>query len=126
MKIEKNAIEWSVFAVSALIVGACLGALVVMIAREGNAPPSIVVSVGPAERNEAGYLVPVRARNDGDETAEEVRVEVTLESGGREVEKGELTVAFVPRHSEREGFVVFGRDPACCRIRARAISFERP
>lgn len=126
MKIRKNALEWSVFAVAGAIVIACLVALVVMIVGSDGGRAELVVSVGEPERGASGFLVPVRTRNDGDETAEQVRIEVTLEAGAEEVESSELTMAFVPRRSVRDGYAVFSRDPRCCRIRARATAFERP
>ncbi|MFN2387827.1 MAG: hypothetical protein ABR576_16350 [Thermoanaerobaculia bacterium] len=126
MKLHKNRLEWSVFAASVAIVLACVAALAISAVRSGEEPPDITVEVGAATRGAAGYRVPVRVRNHGDETAEGVTVEVGLISGGEEIERGEFTVAFLPRKSRREGWVVFQRDPACCTLRARALGFEKP
>ncbi|HYI12147.1 MAG TPA: hypothetical protein VEK57_24045 [Thermoanaerobaculia bacterium] len=126
MNVRKNPLEWTVFAAALAIVAGCVAMLVSMMLRTGDAPPELVVTVGRAERVSSGYRVPVQVRNDGDETAEQVRVDVTLESAGEEQERAELTLAFIPRRSQRHGFVVFGRDPQCCEITARAVGFETP
>jgi uncharacterized protein (TIGR02588 family) len=126
VKLHKNWLEWLVFAASVGIVGACVVALAVSAFRSGDRPPDVTVEVGAATRGASGYRVPVRVRNEGDETAEGVTIEVGLISGGEEVERGEFTVAFLPRKSRREGWVVFQRDPGCCTLRARALGFEKP
>jgi uncharacterized protein (TIGR02588 family) len=126
MSVRKNALEWSVFAAALLIVGACVGLLAVAMARDVDAPPELIVTAGAAERTAAGYRVPVRVKNEGDGTAADVHLGVTLEQSGREVERVELTLPFVPRHSTREGMVVFRHDPSCCTIAVRALGFEIP
>lgn len=126
MKLHKNWLEWLVFSASAGIVLACIAALAISAVRSGDEPPDLTVEVGSPSRGSSGYRVPIRVRNDGDETAEGVTIEAALVSGGEEVERGEFTIAFVPRKSHREGWVVFQRDPACCTLRARPLGFEKP
>lgn len=126
MNLHKNWLEWLVFAVSAVIVIGCVAALAISGVRSGKEPPDVTVEVGAPSRGASGYRVPVRVRNDGDETAEGVTIEVAMIAGGEEVERGEFTVAFLPRKSRREGWVVFQRDPACCTLRAHPLGFEKP
>jgi uncharacterized protein (TIGR02588 family) len=126
MKLEKNPVEWSVFGVSAVLVAACLVLLVIGSARSGDRPPEIAVTTGDAERVAGGFRMPVRMRNRGDVTAEGLQVEIVLESEGKEVERSSLSVAFLPHGSEREGWVIFTRDPRCCQVVARTLAFEKP
>jgi uncharacterized protein (TIGR02588 family) len=126
MKLQKNWLEWTVFGVSALIVAAVLGLLVTQAVATGEEPPEVVVITAEPQRTGAGFLVPVEAVNRGAETVENAEIEVTLELGGRVVERGTFMVAFLPRHSKRNGWVQFERDPRCCRISARAVGFEKP
>jgi uncharacterized protein (TIGR02588 family) len=72
-----------------------------------------------------GHQIPIRVRNEG-QSVEEARIEVSLIQGDTVVERAELMIAFVPEKSEREGWVVFERDPRCCKVVARAASFEKP
>lgn len=126
MNVRKNALEWTVFAASLLIVAGCVALVALAMARDGDGPPELIVTTGAAARTAAGYRVPVRVRNDGDATAADVHVELALEEAGREVERVELSFLFVPRRSAREGMVVFRRDPSCCTVAVRALGFETP
>lgn len=126
MNVQKNPLEWTVFAAALAIVAGCVAVLVTMTMRTSDTPADLVVTLGRPERVSSGFRVPVQVRNTGDSTAADVRVDVTLEAEGKEVERADLTIAFVPRRSDRDGFVMFRRDPACCEIVARAVGFEEP
>jgi uncharacterized protein (TIGR02588 family) len=56
----------------------------------------------------------------------QVSVTLVLEAAEKELERAEVTIAFVPRRSVREAMVVFRSDPACCRIVVRSLGFEAP
>ena len=129
---DKHPLEWAVFAVSLVLVIGTLGYLVYDAARgsfsdpETGGPPEIAVRLGKAERSGAAYAVPVEVHNRGEETAEGVHVEVVLESPGRQPERAEFEVAFVPRQSVRHGWVTFTQDPAAGRLTGRALGYEQP
>lgn len=126
MNVRKNALEWTVFAVSILLIAAVVAALILEAAQSHETPPLLRISTGPATQAGSHWRVPVEVVNEGDITAEQTRIEVTLESGGREVERAELTIAFIPRKSKREGWVTFRENPRCCEVIARATGFEKP
>ena len=123
----KNALEWIVFAVSALLIAAVLFILVLEARDMGETPPLLRVATGAAEETAGAFRIPVSVHNAGDETAEQAEIEVELIGGdGRVVERSQLTIAFVPKRSVREGWVTFHRDPRCCRIVTRAAAFTKP
>jgi uncharacterized protein (TIGR02588 family) len=126
MKGEKNALEWTVFAVSIVLILLTVVYLVRDRASGRPRAPEIEVSTGPAVHSAGMWSVPVKVTNRGDETAEQLRVDVSLEQDGRETEKAELTFAFVPRRSSREAWALFRTDPRAMKISARATSYERP
>lgn len=126
MKVEKNWLEWLVFAASLLILVGFVGLLAYQIVVSGDQSADVTVELGAARQAGSGFLVPVLVHNRGDRTAEEVTVVVTLESEDRPPDERELTFAFLPRRSERKGVVVFDRDPRCCRLSGSASSYERP
>ena len=125
MKIRKNALEWSVFAASA-VVALTLAVLVRGALREPTQTPDLTVSTGAAAATREGFRLPVIVRNDHGPTARQAKIEVTLRSGGTEIDRAELMLQFVPQQSERHGWVSFRRDPRCCEVAARAVSFEAP
>lgn len=125
MKVEKNWLEWSVFAVSAVLIAAVLGFLVYESATIGNAPPDIYLEVGQAEQRSGYFAVPINAVNKGDHTAEGVHIEVVLRGAGKE-ETGDFEIAFLPRRGSREAWVTFKSDPRQGTLEARVLGYEKP
>ena len=126
-KLEKNWLEWIVFAASLVLVLSTLGYLVYDVATIGEVPPNIEVQLGQPQPQSNRFLVPLSVTNRGGETAEGVHVEVTLESGGKEQESADFEIAFLPRSSTREGWVTFKTDPRTVeQMQARVLGFEKP
>jgi uncharacterized protein (TIGR02588 family) len=127
MNLEKNWLEWIVFAASLVLVVSTLGYLVYDSATLGDTPPNFEFQVGKPQPQLNHFAVPVTVTNQGDETAEGVQVEVVLESGGKEQESAEFEIAFLPRHSTREGWVTFAADPRTVdQLKVRVLGFEKP
>ena len=126
-KLEKNWLEWLVFTASLILVLSTLGYLVYDGATFGEAPPSIEFQLGQPQQRSNRFVVPVSVTNRGDETAQGVHIEVTLESGGQEQENADFEIAFLPRHSTRKGWVTFKTDPRSVeQMQARVLGFEKP
>ena len=126
-RVEKNWLEWLVFGVGLALVASALSYLIYAGATATDAPPDVVVQLGEPRRSAQGFLVPVKVHNRGDETAQGVTVEVVLEGGGAaEPERGEFSVAFLPRRATREGWVAFGTDPRAGRLTGRVLGYEKP
>jgi uncharacterized protein (TIGR02588 family) len=130
-KLQKNWVEWTVFAVGLVLVVSALSYLIYDGAMMGSDPPSLEVRLGMPEQRAYNFIVPVSVTNHGDETAEGITVEVSMENaGGGESEtataRGELTIAFLPRRATREGFVTFKDDPRAARLTARVLGYEKP
>lgn len=124
--VEKNWLEWAVFGVGLALVAGVLGYLVYDGATATGAPPSVEVRLGEVRATGHNFIVPVSVTNRGGETAEGVMVEVTLEAGGGEPERGEFTAAFLPRGATREGWVAFRTDPRAGRLTPRVLGYEKP
>ena len=126
MKDRKNLLEWSVFAVGLLLILASLAYLVNESISGGKKPADIQVEAGTATHRHGGYAVPLRIRNSGDETAEEVLIRAELRNAGEILEEVDLHLPYVPRASEREAVIVLRRNPAQGRLDVRVISFQKP
>lgn len=126
-QVEKNWLEWIVFGVGLLLVVSTLAYLVYDGATSADTPPEVEVRLGEPRAGGAGFLVPVTVFNRGGQTAEGVTVEVVLEGAGSpEPERGDFTVAFLPRGGTREGWVAFRSDPRAGKLTARASGYEQP
>ncbi|MGH9942978.1 MAG: hypothetical protein ACRD9R_11550 [Pyrinomonadaceae bacterium] len=127
-KVEKNWLEWTVFGASLCLVLGVLTYLGYEAIKTGDRPPSIEVRLGAPAQAAQGYMVPVAAVNRGDQPAEGVTVEVTLEAavGGAVAERGEVVFAFLPRSATREGWVTFHTEPRAALLKARVLGYEKP
>ncbi|MBA3316995.1 MAG: hypothetical protein H0T50_02760 [Gemmatimonadales bacterium] len=125
-KPEKNALEWTVFAIGLVLVLATLGYLSRESALDDGGPPDVVARLGGARLSKNGYLVPVEVANEGEGTAEDVVVPIALELPDGTREEAELSIAFLPRDSKRNGWVSFRTDPRRGTLSLGAIAFEVP
>lgn len=126
-KLEKNWLEWIIFAVGLVLVVSTLGYLIYDATTSSEAPPNIEVQLGETQPQGKNFLVPVIATNNGKQTAETVQIEVVLEKDGKEEESAELSIQFLPRGAKRSGWVTFETDPRKAdNIKSRAVGFEKP
>jgi uncharacterized protein (TIGR02588 family) len=125
-KPAKNGLEWTVFIASSMVVLAVLGYLATKALTEKETPPDLRIETGAVIARDGSYRVPLLVRNTGGATAESVVIEAVLRRGEEELERAQLELSFVPRRSEREGWVTFRHDPQCCEIVTRAVSYEEP
>ena len=104
---KKNWLEWIVFGIGLLLTLALVGYLIYSAVTYKAGTPDITVSYkhDPAERSPCRYLVTVK--NHGGETAETVMVKAILYKSGEKYIENHIEFAFVPKHSERTGWVVF-------------------
>ena len=127
VRVVKNWLEWLVFGVGLALVASTLAFLIYDGATSADTPAEVEIRLGEPRRAGQGFVVPVAVHNRGGQTAEGVTVEVVLEGGGAsEPERGEFTVAFLPRRSTREGWVSFSTDPRAGKLTARALGYEKP
>jgi uncharacterized protein (TIGR02588 family) len=125
-KIQKNWLEWIVFAIGLVLVVFTLAYLIYAGLTFGETPPSLEVRIGTPEQQPHNFIVPVTVINHGDETAAGVHIEVVMESEGEEKARSELEIPFVPRRSIREGWVAFEADPRTAQLKARVLGYEKP
>ena len=121
---KKNALEWTVFGISAALIAATVVILLHAHVTSAQRPPLLVVHLGEPMARGDGFAVPLEVSNEGDTTAAGIRIEVTL-SGQEGEERSEVELAFVPRGSRRRAWVAFDRFPAGA-LRARVLGYEEP
>ena len=125
--VRKNWLEWSVFATGLMLLLLLIVYLVYDAVMLGDTPPVIDVQLGVTETRDGDFLVPVTLHNEGDETAENVTVEVVLLSGDVEVETAQIDFDFVPRNSTRSGWVTFSMNPQSLdEMQSRVLGYQIP
>lgn len=127
MKIpQKNAVEWSVFGLSLLLVVAVGGFLAYDAVAGVDSPPALVVRPGaPVQRGDV-LEIPVLVENTGGAAAEDVLVEVTVRQSGGAEERAELTLPLLPRLAVRDGVVSVPSAGAVESVEGRVVGYTLP
>lgn len=102
----KNALEWTVFGISLILVVGTLGWLVVAALQTDAGPARLQIHTGPPETADGRVTIPVTVKNDGGQVAESVEVRVTLGTGPARQE-ATFTIDYIPRDATRQGAVSF-------------------
>jgi len=123
---KKNRLEHLVFGVSCVLVAAVLGALVYDAWMIRESPPAIEIALGPSFSSGGFHHLPATVRNTGGTVAADLVVEAVLYRDGREIERAELAIQFLPRRSSQRGTFVFRADPGVGEVVARPVSFRAP
>lgn len=120
-------LEWVAGALGALIAIAMLVILSVeAIETNGQKVPALSVQPSSIAQGGGSYVVEVKVSNASSTTAAAVEVEGVLMDGARTVESSRLSLSYVPGHSERDGGLIFSRDPRQYQLQLRATGYERP
>ncbi|WP_299824749.1 hypothetical protein [uncultured Pontibacter sp.] len=123
----KNWLEWTIFAISLIMVLTLLGYLVHQVYTDKPSSPDLLVQTvaDPSEHAPFRHLVTIY--NKGGTTAEEILVEIVLEKEGDVIEKAELQLPFSPQESTREVWVNFRENPAMAdTLVTRVVSYKKP
>lgn len=126
-KIQKNWLEWTVFATALFCVTGTVGYLIYAVRNENIGPPQLQVEVGDTIRQGKMYAIPIEVTNLGSQAAESADVEVSLLKSDSVVERSSFEIQYVPGGSSRQGWVVFHADPSTVdQIMARPVGYEVP
>lgn len=120
-KRETPALEWITGAVGALIFLGMLGVLIANGASDPGNPPEIIATVERITQTEGGHVVAFTVRNEGDITAAQVRL-----VGKAGAEEREITLDFLPPHSERRAGLIFQSDPRAQALIIQADGYMDP
>lgn len=124
---KKNLLEWTVFTIALFLIGSLLVYLTYQTITYKPSSPDLKVEHIPDPSKNAPYRYHITIRNQGQETAEEVQIEVVMEKDGQELEKAAMQIPFAPQQSKREGWVNFSKDPSKAdTIYSRVVSYKRP
>lgn len=119
-------LEWIIGGIGLLIVAATVAVLVHEAVAGDNSPPDVKLTVEAMRPLRNGYLVKVRAENEGGEAAARVPVEVELVSQAKVIETSDTQFEYLPAHSVRDAGVFFTQDPREGELRLRARGYEEP
>lgn len=119
-------IELAIGVLSGLVVLGVLGLLGYQGVAVRDAPPDLHSAVVRVEGQRPPYVVQVRVRNDGGETAQGVQIAGELTRDGRTVEQASATVRYLPPNSQRSVSLLFTTDPGTADVSVKAAGYTRP
>jgi uncharacterized protein (TIGR02588 family) len=123
---KKNWLEWMIFALSLALICATVGILVYESRSLSNESPSPQIELGPSEWHQSYFAVPVRVRNAGDQTAQNLQIEIDLVLPNGDKETGKVNLDYLPRRATRNAWVTFRHDPGQGKLQPRVLGYELP
>ena len=123
----RSTAEWVTLVVSITIIAVLVGLVLTVYIFGGNDPATIEVRPVLAEVRHAdgvAYL-PVEVTNTGDQTAEDVSIQMTLHAGEGEPATATFTIRFLAGGEQQRGVVAFPHDPAAGELQW-TLSFIEP
>jgi uncharacterized protein (TIGR02588 family) len=91
-----------------------------------DSPPQVAVYTDAIFPLDHGYLVQIRAVNQGGTTAAQLAVEGKLTGENGRAETSETVIDYVPSHSYRQGGLFFSQDPRKYPLQLRAKGYAEP
>ena len=119
-------LEWIVGGLGAALVGGTVAFLVYHSLTRDRTPPDVHLVAERVIDLQDGYLVQFRASNRGGSTAAQLTIEGELTGADGHTETSEATLDYLPPRSDREGGLMFSRDPQAGRLSLRAKGYARP
>ena len=119
--------EWVTLSISVLIIASLVGLLTYLYFTQGTDPPIIEVEAKLEEVKQQGdsYYLPLTITNTGEKTAEDVQIEVSLDSGEGDPETVTFTILFLAGSEPDYETAVFTKDPSEGEL-SYVISFSTP
>ena len=123
---ESSLLEWITAVIGLLLVSSAIGFLIYRGATKGDTPPAIKIEVESVAQVGESYLVNFRVLNTGDSTAAALTIEGELKNGEKPEETSDISLTYVPAHSERRGGLIFTKNPNDYQLQIRAKGYEQP
>ncbi|MDB6151354.1 MAG: hypothetical protein JWQ44_2802 [Chthoniobacter sp.] len=118
--------EWIISAVGLAIVVLAISVLIYEAVAGDKSPPDVKLTVETISPLRNGFLVKIRAENEGGEPAARVQVKAELLEEDKVLEESDTQFEYLPPHSSRDAGVFFTTDPNHGEVRLRAHGYEEP
>lgn len=122
---KKNWLERVILWISAILVAATFVFLIYRAIIDKSTSPDIEIMYGSMETKGEYYALPVKVKNKGTQTAENVHIEITIGSG-KDEQKSEIDFQYLPGQSSVNGWTTFKEKAAKDEIKARVVGYTTP
>lgn len=125
----RTAAEWTVLAVSALVVALLVGAALYEHFAQDE-PPGVRITVelalDQAEARDGLTYIPFTVVNSGREPAENVQIRFEIKQGDETVEESTTEFGFLPNSGSAEGELVTTLDLSTHTVQAQVATIQKP
>lgn len=101
-----NIVERITFFMGLAVLAAIISYLIYLITQDRSEPPQLAIT-SIYQPTMAHYAYEIKVKNEGETTAENANIKLTLYQDGKPVEMGTINIAFVPVSSEETAWIVF-------------------
>lgn len=122
---SKNWLEWTVTIFSVILVLFTFTFLVYQAIYQEQTPPDIQVELGNSRQLKNYYAIPVKATNNGTETAQKVQIEIST-GNAIEDEKAHIEFDYLPGKSTVGGWVSFSQNPHGKEMKIHILGYITP
>ncbi len=119
-------LEWTFAILGGLIVSGLILYNIFDAWQDNGSAPEIQIQADSPIRQTRGFLIPIKALNQGGSSAAGVVIEGVLRDGDKDVETSQVTFDYVPAHSTKEGGLFFSRNPQSLELEIRALGYQEP
>lgn len=118
--------EWITFGISALLIAALVGLVLLSWKTQSSEPPTFNIQAGAVQPVKGQFYVPFTIENTGGGTAEAVQVIGELRRDGQVIESGEQQIDFLSSREQSQGVFIFSENPQMGSLSLRAASYSLP
>ena len=119
-------LEWVLGGIGVLLLVACLAFLVYEGMSGRESPGAITTSVKGIVSTNGTHIVTFELRNDGTQTLSNVHVTARLRHDGREIERAQTVIDYLPGQSKQEGGFYFRNDPRTHELDIAPEGYQKP
>jgi len=118
--------EWIVGAMGLLLTIGVIGFLLYHALGGNRLPPDVKLRIDSIVQTSNGYVVEIRAVNEGESAAAGVIIEGALKKGAEQIERSQTTIDYLPSKSEKKAGLFFTQDPRHLQLNLRPLGYSEP
>jgi uncharacterized protein (TIGR02588 family) len=125
-KSDTPMLEWLVGSIGVGLLVACVCFLIYEGVSTSEQPGAVTASVKEIIKTDAAHLVTFDLQNTGTQTLSNVHVTARLAADGREIERAQTVIDYLPGRSHQEGGFYFEHDPRAFELEIRPEGYQTP
>lgn len=118
--------EWMIAGLGLILVLASISLTLYRAFTEESTPPILAIRIDSISPTEGGFLVRFSVKNTGNQTAADLNIEGVLKNGEKIEETSTMALTYAPANSNRQGGLLFTKNPSELDLQIRAMGYSVP